>query len=173
MSKILKKNDDLSFSVKNRKSKKNNSKNSKSNSKNFKKSNGNFNKNLIKKEEEESKKAFEYAVKNTMIASKRLKDYKDAKAKNVEEKRKQKTLQEQKKKSEPQITVEQVDLQKLLKPLIKKGEKAGYITYSELNEVLPKNASEDLLEEAIAIFDDRDILLKEEDDEEDEIIRIF
>ena len=56
----------------------------------------------------------------------------------------------------------------MLKSLIKKGEKAGYITYSELNEVLPKNASEDLLEEAIAIFDDRDILLKEEDEEDDD-----
>lgn len=171
MSKIVKKKDDLSSHVKSVKSKnksKSNFKNAVNKQKNFKKNNGNFNKNLIKREEKESKKAFEDAVKKTISASKKLKEYKDAKAKKAEEKKKAKMLQEQKKKSEPQITVEQVDLQKLLKPLIKKGEKAGYITYAELNEALPKNASEDLLEEAIAIFDDRDILLKEEDDEEDD-----
>ncbi|MBR1428991.1 MAG: hypothetical protein IJ590_01920, partial [Rickettsiales bacterium] len=167
MSKIVKKKDDLSSHVKNVKNK-SNSKNAASKSKNFKKSNKNFNKNLIKKEEEESKKAFEDAVKKTISASKKLKDYKDAKAKKAEEKKKTEILQEQKKKNEPLITVDQVDLHKLLTPLIKKGEKAGYITYSELNEILPKNASEDLLEEAIAIFDDRDILLKEEDDEEND-----
>ncbi len=52
----------------------------------------------------------------------------------------------------------------LLKPLIKKGEKNGYITYVELNDFLPKGINDDIIDDVLAIFDDRGINVRSEDE---------
>ena len=69
---------------------------------------------------------------------------------------------------QPIINEADIDLEKLLKPLIKQGIKNGNITYNELLEMLPQTASDKLIEDAIAIFEDLNITIKEEDDEDDE-----
>ena len=69
---------------------------------------------------------------------------------------------------QPIINEADIDLEKLLKPLIKQGIKNGSITYQELLETLPPSASDKLIEDAIAIFEDLNITIKEEDDEDDE-----
>ena len=68
-----------------------------------------------------------------------------------------------------EILEKDIDLNVLLKPLIKKGVKDGNITYEELLNILPKNASDTFIDQAISIFDDYNIQIKEEDeDEQDE-----
>ena len=64
----------------------------------------------------------------------------------------------------PEVKLTTEELLLCLKPLLKKGEKAGYITFSELNETLPKGVVEETLDEAASIFDDRGIILKDEED---------
>ena len=66
------------------------------------------------------------------------------------------------------ITLTQEELLSILKPLIKSGEKNGYITYNELNNLLPKNIDESNLEDAVSIFEEKSILLKSLEDEGDE-----
>ena len=58
------------------------------------------------------------------------------------------------------ITLTQKELEILLKPLIKKGEKNGEITYNDLNDILPKNVDEETIGVAIDIFDDRGIIVR-------------
>lgn len=64
----------------------------------------------------------------------------------------------------PEVKLTTEELLLCLKPLLKKGEKTGYITFSELNETLPKGVVEETLDEAASIFDDRGIILKDEED---------
>ena len=66
------------------------------------------------------------------------------------------------------ITLTQEELLSILKPLIKSGEKNGYITYNELNNLLPKNIDESNLEDAVSIFEEKSILLKSLEEEGDE-----
>lgn len=62
-----------------------------------------------------------------------------------------------KKKKTPSIS------KKDLKQLILKGKKQGYLTYSEINESLPKGAlSTDQIDETLMIFDDHDIEIIDE-----------
>lgn len=66
------------------------------------------------------------------------------------------------------INLTQQELAVLLKPLIKKGEKKGYITYNDLNDILPKNVDEETIEIAVSMFDDIGVLVQRSVDDETE-----
>lgn len=50
-----------------------------------------------------------------------------------------------------------------LKPMIKKAQKNKYITFTELNDFLPKGLDDKTIDEILAIFDDRGLIVKSED----------
>lgn len=92
-------------------------------------------------------------------------DVKGAENKEVEKTKKCELKNENKEKDEfdeesNTINLTQKELEILLKPLIKKGEKNGEITYNDLNDALPKNIDEDTIERAISIFDERSIIVR-------------
>ena len=64
--------------------------------------------------------------------------------------------------------ITQNDLIIILKPMIKKAQKNGYITFTELNDFLPKGLDDETIDMVLAIFDDRGLTVKSEDSENDE-----
>ena len=52
----------------------------------------------------------------------------------------------------------------LLKPMIRKAQKEGYITFTELNDFLPKDLDEASIDCVLAIFEDRGLNVKTEKD---------
>lgn len=49
------------------------------------------------------------------------------------------------------------ELIKMLKPLIKKAQNDGYVTLTEINEVLPQGIDDNIIDQALAIFEDRNL----------------
>ena len=49
------------------------------------------------------------------------------------------------------------ELTKILKPLIKKAQNDGYVTLAEINEVLPQCIDDKIIDQALAIFEDRNL----------------
>ena len=55
------------------------------------------------------------------------------------------------------------ELMSLLKPLIKKAQKNKYITFTEINDFLPKNLNDEIIDQVLAVFEDRGIDVKTEE----------
>ena len=49
------------------------------------------------------------------------------------------------------------ELTKILKPLIKKAQSDGYVTLAEVNDVLPPCIDDNIIDQALAIFEDRNL----------------
>ena len=59
----------------------------------------------------------------------------------------------------------QDNLANSLKPMIKRAQKnGGIITFTELNDFLPKGLSDDVIDNILAIFDDRGLIVKTEEE---------
>ena len=58
----------------------------------------------------------------------------------------------------------QDELLLLLKPMIKKAQKNGFITFTELNDFLPKTLDEKSIDDIFAIFDDKGLCIKTEEE---------
>ena len=58
-------------------------------------------------------------------------------------------------KSITNITYE--ELTRILKPLIKKAQNNGYVTLAEINEGLPQGIDDNIMDQALAIFEDRNL----------------
>ena len=52
----------------------------------------------------------------------------------------------------------------LLKPMIKKAQKNGFITFLELSDFLPKNLDNNTIDDILAVFEDKNLVVKTEDD---------
>ena len=62
------------------------------------------------------------------------------------------------------ISFTEEELVKILKPMIKKAQKNGFITFTELNDFLPKGLDDSTIDEVLAIFDDRGLNVKTEEE---------
>ncbi len=116
-----------------------------------------------------SKKSNRIVKKKSIIEKKTIKNIKikKTKLKNIQEQNK--NIQDKKEENnniETTLLLSQEELVALLKPLIKKSEKTGYITYNEINDLLPKNIHEKNLEDAIYIFEDKGIVIKQAEEED-------
>ncbi len=70
------------------------------------------------------------------------------------------------KKTEEQSSFSNNELINLLKPMIKKAQKnGGYVTFTELNDFLPKNLDDKAIDNVLAIFDDKGLTVKTEEEE--------
>ncbi len=64
----------------------------------------------------------------------------------------------------------QDNLANSLKPIIKRAQKnGGIITFTELNDFLPKGLSDDVIDNILAVFDDRGLIVKTEEESIDYI----
>ena len=73
---------------------------------------------------------------------------------------------EQKKaiKNKDKISLTPKELVTLLKPMIKKAQKNGFITFTELNDFLPKELDDKMIYDILAVFDDRGLTVQTEEE---------
>ena len=72
--------------------------------------------------------------------------------------------------NEVKVEMTESELLAVLKPLIRKAEKNNYITYSEINDALPKGVDDNVLSNALAIFEDHNLEIRNDDLVEDNTI---
>ncbi len=124
-------------------------------------------KKAVKKNEEKiiekvSKKSSTKSIKTspTIVAKKDSQKYEEEKENSSTTTIDEVTSEEK----ESEITKEENKIiLKLLKPLLKKGKEVGVITYTELNDILPRNVTQEMIEYAISVFDDFGIELSGEE----------
>lgn len=64
------------------------------------------------------------------------------------------------------------DIEKSLEELLKKGKKSGYVTFDELNNVVPLDSSIDTIEDSLEIFGEEGVKIVDSRDSEDDVFGI-
>lgn len=64
------------------------------------------------------------------------------------------------------------DIEKSLEELLKKGKKSGYVTFDELNNVVPLDSSIDTIEDSLEIFGEEGVKIVDSRDSEEEVFGI-
>ena len=105
------------------------------------------------------------SIKNKYIEIKDKKTHTDTNkaSKNTINKQEQ---NEQKKitKNKDKISLTPKELVTLLNPMIKKAQKNGFITFTELNDFLPKELDDKMIYDILAVFDDRGLTVQTEEE---------
>ena len=60
------------------------------------------------------------------------------------------------------------DIEKSLEELLKKGKKSGYVTFDELNNVVPLDSSIDTIEDSLEIFGEEGVKIVDSRDSDDD-----